>query len=150
VEELTVRTHQLNTTGYTYSYEELRDFLLEGSDHLLLVAGMEDRFGDYGKIGIALIHCGETVWNIKLFLMSCRVMSRGVGQVFLSDIVGRARAKGVRLQAAFNSTGVNRMMLVTYRFHGFNIVEENEGKLLLEHDFNFVFENQDYVELISQ
>lgn len=22
-EELTVRTHQLNTTGYTYSYEEL-------------------------------------------------------------------------------------------------------------------------------
>ena len=34
-EELTVRTHQLNTTGYTYSYDEL-DELRHSPDHLLL------------------------------------------------------------------------------------------------------------------
>jgi FkbH-like protein len=43
-EELTIRTNQLNSTGRTYSYEELRE-LRESPGHLLLVAGLEDRFG---------------------------------------------------------------------------------------------------------
>ena len=56
-EELTVRTHQLNTTGYTYSYEEL-DALRTVAEHLLLVASLDDRYGTYGKIGLALVETG--------------------------------------------------------------------------------------------
>ena len=73
-EELTVRTHQLNTTGYTYSYEELDRFRRSGR-HKLFIAGLEDKFGSYGKIGLILIECDQEVWIIKLLLMSCRVMS---------------------------------------------------------------------------
>ena len=51
-EELTVRTHQLNTTGYTYSYDEL-NFFRQSECHTLLVANLDDRFGTYGKIGLA-------------------------------------------------------------------------------------------------
>ena len=61
-EELTVRTNQLNSTGYTYSYEEL-DALRESPDHLLLVATLADRFGSYGKIGLALVEKGEPDWR---------------------------------------------------------------------------------------
>jgi O-antigen ligase len=53
-EELTVRTNQLNSTGRTYSYDEL-DALRESPDHLLLVASLTDTFGSYGKIGLALV-----------------------------------------------------------------------------------------------
>ena len=53
-EELTVRTNQLNTTGYTYSYEEL-DALRQSPRHQLLVSSLEDRHGTYGKIGLALV-----------------------------------------------------------------------------------------------
>lgn len=56
-EELTVRTHQLNTTGYTYSCDEL-DALRRSSRHKLLAADFEDRYGSYGKIGLALLECG--------------------------------------------------------------------------------------------
>lgn len=42
-EELAARTNQLNTTGVTYSYEELDGFRLS-EDHRLLPAGLEDRF----------------------------------------------------------------------------------------------------------
>ena len=42
-EELTVRTHQLNTTGYTYSYDEL-NFFRCSKEHLLLVASLIDRY----------------------------------------------------------------------------------------------------------
>jgi len=53
-EELTVRTHQLNTTGDTYSYEEL-DHFRQSDQHILLVASLDDKYGTYGKIGLTLI-----------------------------------------------------------------------------------------------
>jgi FkbH-like protein len=117
-EELTVRTHQLNTTGRTYSYAEL-DELRCSEDHLLLLAELTDRFGSYGKIGLALVEKGSAAWRVKLLLMSCRVMSRGVGMVLLNEIRRLASAAGVRLLADFVPNDRNRMMYVTYRMSGF-------------------------------
>ncbi|WP_333768941.1 HAD-IIIC family phosphatase [Streptomyces sp. IBSBF 2435] len=132
-EELTVRTNQLNSTGRTYSYEELK-VLRESPDHLLLVADLEDRFGQYGKIGLALVETSGPVWKLRLLLMSCRVMSRGVGAVLLNHIMTLARDNGARLQAEFVETGRNRMMFVTYRFAGFRQVGADGDALLLEAD----------------
>lgn len=75
-EELTVRTNQLNATGITYSYEELHQ-LMTSQDYLLLVCELEDKYGTYGKIGLALIHKQPDIWRLNMLLMSCRVMSRG-------------------------------------------------------------------------
>ena len=116
-EELTVRTNQLNSTGRTYSYEEL-DELRESPDHLLLVASLTDRFGSYGKIGLALVEKGRPAWHLRMMLMSCRVMSRGVGMVLLNHVMWLAKADGATLRADFVETGRNRMMHVTYAFAG--------------------------------
>jgi FkbH-like protein len=132
-EELTVRTNQLNTTGYTYSYEELNQFRCS-TDHLLLVASLEDKFGSYGKIGLALLEKTPEKWTIKLLLMSCRVMSRGVGTLLMNYILELARNAGVRLYAEFQSNGKNRMMLVTYKFGGFKEVEKSGNLIVFEHD----------------
>lgn len=132
-EELTVRTNQLNATGYTYSYEELARFQ-RSEDHDLLIAGLDDKYGTYGKIGLALVERGPEVWTLKLLLMSCRVISRGVGTVLLSHIIRSARDAGVRLRAEFVSTDRNRAMYVTYKFAGFREVEKDGAKLLLEKD----------------
>lgn len=134
-EELTVRTHQLNTTGYTYSYEEL-DLLRHSPDHLLLIAGLDDVFGTYGKIGLTVVELGESVWTIKLLLMSCRVISRGVGTVLLTHIMNLARAAGVKLRADFVSNDRNRMMYITYKFAGFREVATVDGVSILEHDLS--------------
>ncbi len=131
-EELTVRTNQLNSTGYTYSYEELRA-LSRSPEHLLLVAGLEDRYGPYGKIGLVLIERGAAIWTLKLLLMSCRVISRGVGTVLLNHVLGLAKQAGARLQAEFRSTGRNRMMLVSYKFAGFKEAGQRDGLVIFEH-----------------
>ncbi|WP_156755619.1 HAD-IIIC family phosphatase [Actinokineospora pegani] len=134
-EELTVRTNQLNTTGYTYSYEEL-DGYRTSPDHLLLVARLTDRHGPYGTIGLVLIERGADAWLIRLLLMSCRVMSRGVGGVLITHLRRLAREAGVRLLAEFLPNGRNRMMLVTYRFAGFSEISR-EGELVrLENDLS--------------
>jgi FkbH-like protein len=136
-EELTIRTHQLNTTGYTYSYDEL-DALRRSRDHLLLVAELEDRHGTYGKIGLVLVELSADTWNVKLLLMSCRVASRGVGAALMTHLRQQARSKGVRLRAEFVANDRNRMMYVTYKFNGFREVHRDGAHSTLECDLSTV------------
>jgi FkbH-like protein len=144
-EELTVRTNQLNTTGYTYDYDELNAFRTS-PDHLLLVAGLEDRYGTYGKIGLSLVEkTTPEFWTVKLLLMSCRVMSRGVGTIMMSHIMEQAKAAGARLRAEFVPNGRNRMMEVTYRFGGFREVERQGEMIVFEHDLEQVAPFPEYV-----
>lgn len=145
-EELTVRTNQLNSTGRTYSYDEL-DALRESADHLILVASLTDRFGSYGKIGLALVEKGADAWRLNMMLMSCRVMSRGVGMVLLNHIMRLAAEAGVAVRADFVETGRNRMMQVTYAFAGFREVSRNGAHVVLEADLTAVQPPPAYVEL---
>jgi FkbH-like protein len=132
-EELTVRTHQLNSTGRGYSYAQL-DALRQASDHLLLVADLTDRFGDYGTIGLALVERGSSDWQLRLLLMSCRVAARGVGAVLLGQVVRAAVAAGVRLRGDFVDNGRNRTMYLTYRLAGFQEISRTGDTVLLEAD----------------
>lgn len=147
-EELTVRTNQLNTTGRPYSYDELA-FFSRSPNHKLLVAELEDRFGSYGKIGLVLIECQDTAWTIKLLLMSCRVMSRGVGTILINYLRDAARRAGVKLLAEFVPTDRNRMMYVTFKFNGFREAGENDGAKLLQNDLTEVRRSPEYVDLIA-
>jgi FkbH-like protein len=143
-EELTNRTNQLNTTGRTYSREELED-LQCSSRHLLLMAELSDKFGSYGKIGLALMECDSEVWIIKLLLMSCRVMNRGVGMILLNYILRRARESGVRLLSEFVANDRNRMMYVTYKFAGFMEIENRDGVQILQHSLESISPVASYV-----
>jgi FkbH-like protein len=139
-EELTVRTNQLNSTGRTYSYEEL-DALRESPEHLVLVASLTDKFGSYGKIGLALVEKGhaekgDSVWQLHMMLMSCRVMSRGVGMVLLNHIMMLAKQAGATMQADFVETGRNRMMQITYAFAGFREISRDGARAVLAADLS--------------
>ena len=146
-EELTVRTNQLNATGYTYSYDEL-DAFRRSPDHDLLVAGLTDTYGSYGKIGLSLVERGPEVWTIKLLLMSCRVMARGVGSVLLNHLIRQAHQAGVGLRAEFVPTDRNRTMYVTYKFAGFREVAQRNGVSVLENDFSRIQDYPPYMRVV--
>ncbi|MEU7907455.1 HAD-IIIC family phosphatase [Actinoplanes sp. NPDC049118] len=143
-EELTLRTNQLNTTGYTYSYAEL-DAFRTSDDHLLLASTLEDRYGPYGTIGLTLVEKGEREWVIKLLLMSCRVMARGVGTIVINHLKRSAAAAGVRLLAEFVPTDRNRMMFVSYKFNRFSELSRRDGVVLLEADLSAIPADPAYV-----
>ena len=132
-EELTIRTHQLNTTGYTYSYNELLT-LLQSPQHKLIIVGLKDKYGEYGKIGLSLIEKQKESWTIKLLLMSCRVTNRGIGSALLIKILEQAKQADVKLRAEFVKTPVNRLMYITYRLLGFKEIKVYKNKSILEHD----------------
>ncbi|WDD36947.1 HAD-IIIC family phosphatase (plasmid) [Nostoc sp. UHCC 0926] len=145
-EELTVRTNQLNTTGYTYSYDELNHFR-ESNKHKLLIASLDDKYGSYGKIGLALVECGDFLWTLKLMLMSCRVMSRGVGTIMLNYIMTLAKNNNVRLRSEFVSNNRNRMMYISYKFAGFQETEKRGDLLILENELTRIQAFPEYVKV---
>ncbi len=147
-EELTVRTHQLNSTGYIYSYDDLKNFI-ESERYELLVIQLDDKFGSYGKIGLALVEKLDSVWELKLLLMSCRVMSKGVGSVLLNYIINQARVSGAVLRAQFVPTERNRIMYITYKFNGFKEISSSDGVVILEADMSYERIMPEYVTIID-
>lgn len=111
------------------------------------MARLKDRYGSYGVMGLALLHCAEQVWTGKLLLMSCRVMSRGVGMIALNHIMGMAKRRGVRRFSEFVPNDRNRMMHVGYKFAGFRQVGKSGDRLILENDLSCIRLCTDYVQL---
>lgn len=132
VEELTIRTHQLNSTGYTYSYDELVE-LTRSPGYIFQVCGLRDKYGDSGKVGLLLLKEDADALTVKLLIVSCRVMAYGVGSALLTHAIRMAAERGKRLRAEFLETEHNRIMYVTYKFAGFEEIEEQEERLLLEY-----------------
>jgi FkbH-like protein len=130
-EELTRRTNQLNSTGVTYDSEQLRA-MIGSPRHTVLSASLEDRYGPYGVIGLALIEHEPDAWWLRLLLMSCRVASRGAGGAFFAHIVAEAEAAATPLRADFVHTGVNRQMYLLYRFAGFREIGQEGPVCVLE------------------
>ncbi|WP_225099509.1 HAD family hydrolase [Streptomyces sp. CoH27] len=126
VEELTLRTSQMNATGVHYSDETLRA-LLTDERHEVLVTSLTDRFGPHGAIGVILLERRPEAFHIKLLATSCRVVSFGVGAALLRWLTDEAALAGTGLTAAFRRTERNRMMEIAYRFAGFEDGEQAEG-----------------------
>ena len=148
-EELTIRTNQLNTTGTVYSYEEL-DYFRCSEAHTLLVARLEDKYGAYGTIGLALAETQGQALIIKLLLMSCRVISRGVGSILLGHLMSLARQKGLDLLAEFVPSERNRLMYMTFKFAGFHEVENRGGVVRLASQTGRVPPCPDYVKVVCE
>ncbi|HEX3781144.1 MAG TPA: HAD-IIIC family phosphatase [Pseudonocardiaceae bacterium] len=118
VEELTLRTSQMNTTGVHYSDAVLRG-LLDDPRHEVLVTTLTDKFGPHGAVGVVLLARQPGVWHLKLLATSCRVVSFGAGSVIMNWLVDQAAKAGVHLIADFRPTDRNRVMEIAYRFTGF-------------------------------
>jgi FkbH-like protein/FkbM family methyltransferase len=95
VSQLTFRTNQFNFTTIRRSPSEIRDFLQRGNTGCLIVR-VTDRFGDYGQVGVVLYETGADRLKLDTFLLSCRVLGRGVEHTVLSSVGERALGTGKR------------------------------------------------------
>jgi FkbH-like protein len=149
-EELTLRTNQLNSTGITYDRAELEAYM-HSERHSLLICELTDKYGSYGKIGLALIEHTAEHDHIRLLLMSCRTVSRGLGSVLLYYLMKEAARKRKQLRADFLRTERNRQMLVTYQFANFRIVSRDEsGAILFENDLSTIQDYPPYIEVRAE
>ena len=95
VSQLTFRTNQFNFTTIRRSPSEIREFL-KREDTGCLAVRVADRFGDYGLVGVVLYEAEAVRFKLDTFLLSCRVLGRGVEHRVLSSIGQRALRAGKR------------------------------------------------------
>jgi FkbH-like protein len=85
IAELTQRTNQFNLSTRRRSVAEIENLQNEKALKFL-VAQVEDRFGDYGVTGgVFYLVCGP-VLELDTFLLSCRVLGKGVEYSVLNTL----------------------------------------------------------------
>ena len=107
VAQLTQKTNQFNLTTRRYSEAEIQERMQNPSWRIYWCA-CRDRFVDEGVIGAALVETRNGEWLIDTFLMSCRVLGRGVEKAFLGTICDDATRNGACVvRGAFIRTAKN-------------------------------------------
>lgn len=133
VRELAERANQMSSAGRRAGGEWIERRLTLPGHHVVL-AGLQDRFGDYGTIGFALLRSAGPVRRLLLYVVSCRVMNRGAGMIFLNWMLREAGARGERMEVEFGQTPANRPLYVTFRFAGFKEIGREGDLDILAHD----------------
>ena len=95
ISQLTLKTNQFNLTTRRYQEEDIRKFS-QDSKKIVECAQIEDKFGDNGITAAYIVNKdNEQQWTIDTFLLSCRVIGRGVEDGILSHIIEKARKGGI-------------------------------------------------------
>jgi FkbH-like protein len=108
ISQLILKTNQFNLTTRRYREEEIRTF----SNDITFSVGCAqvlDKFGDNGITGVYIIKKSEKFWLIDTFLLSCRILGRGVENAILSQILIDAKKNGIEeIRAEFIPTQKNK------------------------------------------
>lgn len=124
IAQLINKSNQFNLTTRRYSEHDVAA-LEDDPDVFTLQVRLLDRFGDNGMIGVVVCRARPGAeWEIDTWLMSCRVLGRGVETMVLRELLHHARARGVRtLIGVFIPSGRNGMVERHYPNLGFRAVE---------------------------
>ena len=119
IAQLTNKSNQFNLTTLRCSEDEIRA-MAENPNWLCLYGKLADKFGDNGVVTVvAGEQQGETL-HLRLWLMSCRVLKRGMEDAMMDCLVRDALARGVRqIIGYYYPTAKNGMVRDFYAGMGF-------------------------------
>ncbi len=124
--QMTQKTNQFNMTTKRWSESDIKELLNSGNKMWAVEA--VDRFGDYGTIGYLSVKPNSSsgnIWIINNFLMSCRILGRGIEKALMARVVVEARSFGAkRLLGEFIPTKKNRALCEKfYPENGFSALD---------------------------
>ena len=96
ISQLVLKTNQFNLTTRRYQEEDIKKFA-QDKNMFVGCAQVEDKFGDNGITGAFIVRKdnNSSEWDIDTFLLSCRILGRGVEDAIMSFILNEAKKEGV-------------------------------------------------------
>lgn len=91
--QLINKSNQFHLTGTRYTESELLALSVR-PDVIIRYFGLRDRFGDNGLIAVVVLCQKADILHIDTWVMSCRVLSRGMEEFIMQEIVDLARLRG--------------------------------------------------------
>ncbi len=130
--QLLAKTNQFNVTTRRRSAAEVEEFAANGQAWVIRV---RDRFGDAGVVGLALARNDGDACLIDSFLLSCRVIGRGIETALLAFVAENAQRTGAtKVVGEFIPTKKNAPSASFYADHGFTQTRTEDGSIFYEFD----------------
>ncbi len=126
IAQLTQRSNQFNLRTIRYTEEEIKR-IAESSDYLTLSYRLKDKYGDHGLVGVVILkkETSQMVF-IDTWLMSCRVLKRGMEEFIVNKLVNFVKEQGfIMIKAEYIPTNKNQMVESIYSQMGFEEVMKN-------------------------
>lgn len=122
------RTNQFNLTTRRLTEAEIAALVNHPERGLALIGRVVDKFGDHGVVIAATVSIDSSRAEIATFLMSCRVIGRGIEGAFLATLLTLLARRGVeRVIGRFAATAKNGMVRDFYLANGFTMIEGNDS-----------------------
>ena len=120
VADLFRKTNQFNVTTRRHSAADLAGMRHDSKTGVFSLRA-SDRFGAHGLVGAAIVKLSDGTAIVDSFLLSCRVIGRGVESALLAQLIDWARARGAaQMRAQFIPTSRNAPSAGFYESHGFS------------------------------
>ena len=142
IAQLTQRSNQFNLRTVRYTEQEIAA-IAASENHVTLYFTLRDKFGDHGLISAVIMEKREDRLFVDTWLMSCRVLKRGMEEFIVNKMVETAKAHGfTKIIGEYLPTPKNAMVKNLYETMGFTRVDEYRFELHTE-DFTF---HKNYIE----
>ena len=126
IAQLTNKSNQFNLTTLRCTEDEIRNMQYD-SNHICLCGRLTDKFADNGLVTVVIGKIKDEALHIKLWLMSCRVLKRGVEDVMMNVIVGEAKKRKIsKIIGYYYPTSKNVMVKDFYGTMGYTKVSEDK------------------------
>lgn len=126
IAQLTNKSNQFNLTTKRFTQAQIEEAAADPS-LITLYGKLEDRFGDNGVVSVVIARKDGRSAHIGLWLMSCRVLKRGMEDAMMDELIGRCRKAGIdTVFGYYYPTAKNGMVREFYAQFGFSKVSEDE------------------------
>lgn len=127
IAQLIQRSNQYNLTTKRYSEAECESLSLDFEHAFPFTLTLADKFGSYGLICVCILKFSGGDAYIDEFLMSCRVLQRGVEDYAMNRIFAEAKSKGVKkVIGSYIPSPKNSMVKDFYDKFKFKLIETSD------------------------
>ena len=124
IAQLTQRSNQFNLRTVRYTEQEITA-IAEDPNYVTLYFTLKDKFGDHGLISAVIMQKQEDKLFVDTWLMSCRVLKRGMEEFIVNKMVCAAAATGYTVvEGEYLKTPKNAMVANIYEKLGFTPIGE--------------------------
>ena len=124
VAQLTQRSNQFNLRTQRYTESDI-DRMATDATYITRYFTLRDRFGDHGLVSVIILHVEGTTAFVDTWLMSCRVLRRGMEEFVANHLVAAAKEAGCsKVIGEYLPTKKNAMVADLYNRMGFVPTED--------------------------
>ncbi len=120
IAQLTQRSNQFNLRTIRYTEQDI-ERIAKNDSCITRYYTLKDKFGDYGLISVVILDKQQDTLFISEWLMSCRVLKRGMEEFIADNIIQIASENGFsKVAGEYIRTPKNHMVSDIYRRMGFH------------------------------